>query len=197
MSANEKIFTMKLIPIVQMDCVTCTPTIEKEIQKLDGVKEARANYMTKTVKVIYDSDLVGLSDIEAAIERVGYQIAYKQYPSVISKLKELFHKEKIIKIEDVSDIDFSSKVLHSSKQTVVLFSSPTCSACKVTKALYAQVANDLAGHVDFYEMDTSKSNVWHDYDVLSTPTILIFRDGQLKERLIAPQKTELINALTK
>ena len=34
----------------------CISPIEKEILKLNGVKEARVNYMTKTVKVIYDSD---------------------------------------------------------------------------------------------------------------------------------------------
>jgi thioredoxin 1 len=195
MSNNEKIFTMKLIPIVQMDCSTCIPTIEKEVQKLNGVKEAKANYMTKTVKVIYDSDLVGLSDIEAAIERMGYQIAYKQYPSVSSKLKGLFHKEKPGNMKTVSDAEFASKVLHASKPVAILFSSPTCPACKVTKSIYAQVADDLAGRVEFYEMDTATSNTWHNYDVLSTPTILIFRDGQLKDRLVAPQKTEIIQAL--
>ena len=94
MSDNEKILTMKLIPIVQMDCSTCVSPIEEEILKLNGVKEAKVNYMTKTVKVIYDSDLVGLSDIEVAIERVGYQVAYKQYPSVASKLKSLIPKRK-------------------------------------------------------------------------------------------------------
>ena len=91
---NEKPLTTKLIPIAQMDCLTCVPILEKEILKLKGVKEARANYLTKTVKVVYDSNLVRLSEIESAIERVDYQIAYKKYPSVASKLKGLFRKEK-------------------------------------------------------------------------------------------------------
>lgn len=197
MSNNEKIFTLKLIPIVQMDCSTCTSAIEKETLKLDGVKEARVNYMTKTVKVVYDSDLVNLSDIEAAIERVGYQIAYKQYPSVASRLRGLFRKEKPSNVNVISDADFASKVLHASKPVAVLFSSPTCPACKLTKSVYAQVSDDLAKNAEFYEMDTSTSDIWHDYDVLSIPTILIFRDGQLKERLITPEKNEIIKALTK
>jgi copper chaperone CopZ/thiol-disulfide isomerase/thioredoxin len=194
---DKKIFTIKIIPIVQMDCSTCVSPIEKEISKLNGVKEARVNYMTKTVKVIYDSDLVGLVDIEAAIERVGYQIAYKQYPSVTSKLKSLFRKEKSSNVNVVSDADFAAKVLHASKPAAVLFSSPTCPTCKVTKAVYAQVAEELADHAEFYEMDISTSNTCHDYDVLSIPSILIFRAGQLKDRLLAPQKTEIIKTLTK
>ncbi len=94
MSANDKNFTTKIIPIVQMDCSTCASVIEKAVMKLKGVKETRVNYLTKTVKVLYDSNSVKLSEIEAAIERVGYQIAYKQYPSFASKLKGFFRKEK-------------------------------------------------------------------------------------------------------
>jgi copper chaperone CopZ len=196
MSDNEKIFTMKLIPITQMDCATCVSPIEKELLKLNGVKEARVNYMAKTVKVIYDSDLVGLSDIEAAIERVGFQIAYKQYPSIASKIKSLFRKEKSKNVKVISDADFASKVLHASKPVAVLFSSPTCPICRIAKTVYSEAADELAGQVEFYEMDISTSNTYHDYDVLSTPSILIFRDGQLKDRLLMPQKTEIIKALT-
>jgi len=109
-ASNQKSHTTKLIPIAQMDCSTCVPILEKEILKLNGVKEARANYLTKMVKVVYDSDLVRLSEIESAIERVGYQIAYKKYPTVASKLKGLFRKEKPSYVKVISDADFASKV---------------------------------------------------------------------------------------
>jgi thiol-disulfide isomerase/thioredoxin len=69
--------------------------------------------------------------------------------------------------------------------------------CKVTKSVYAEVADELAENGEFFEMDISKSNIRHDYEVLSTPSILIFRDGQLKDRLLAPEKTEIIKALVK
>jgi thioredoxin 1 len=197
MSGNEKIFTIKLIPIVQMDCSTCVSTIEKELLKLKGVQEARVNYMIKNVKVIYDSDLVGLSDIEAAIERVGYQIAYKQYPSFLSKLKNLFRKEQSSVVIAISDADFATKVLHANKTVAVLFSSQNCPTCRVVKVIYNEVADELAEHVAFYEMDSSTSNTYNNYDVISVPTVLIFRDGQLKDRLLAPQKTEMLKALNK
>jgi copper chaperone CopZ len=197
-TSNEKPLTMKLIPIVQMDCSTCVPILEREILKLNGVTEARANYLTKIVKVVYDSDLVGLSEIESAIERVGYQIAYKKYPSVASKLKGLFRKEKPSYVKVISDADFASKVLHASKPVAVIFSSPNCPTCQVAKSVFAKAAEDLAGRAELYEMDISISESWHNYDILSIPTILIFRDGQLKGRLMTlPQKTEIIEALTK
>jgi len=102
-TGKEKPLTTKLIPIAQMDCSTCVPILEKEILKLKGVKEAQANYLVKMVKVVYDSDLVTLFEIESAIEKVGYQIAYKKYPNVASKLKGLFRKEKPSLAEVISD----------------------------------------------------------------------------------------------
>ncbi|HYB68466.1 MAG TPA: thioredoxin domain-containing protein [Candidatus Acidoferrales bacterium] len=195
---NEKPLTTKLIPIAQMDCSTCIPILEKEILKLNGVKEARANYLTKMIKVVYDSDLVRLPEIESAVEKVGYQIAYKKYPSAASKLKGLFRKEKPGLVKVISDADFASKVLRGSKTVAVLFSSAGCPACHAAKSVYAETAEDLAGRAELYEMDISSSEIWHNYEILNIPTILIFRDGKLQGRLIAlPQKTEIIEALTK
>ncbi|MGB8779233.1 MAG: thioredoxin domain-containing protein [Candidatus Bathyarchaeia archaeon] len=197
-TSNEKSLTTKLIPIAQMDCSTCVPILEREILKLKGVREARANYLTKMVKIVYDSDLVRLSEIESAVERVGYQIAYKKYPSVASKLKGLFQKEKPSYVKVISDADFASKVLHASKPVAVLFSSPSCPACQAAKSVYVETAEDLAGRAELYEMDISTSEIWHNYDIPSIPTILIFRDGQLKGKLMPLlQKTEIIEALTK
>ena len=195
---DEKTLAMKLIPIVQMDCPTCILILEKEIKKLHGVKEARGNYITKMVKVTYDSDAVGLSEIEAAIEHVGYQIAYKKYPNVASKLKGLFRKEKPEKVKTISDNDFPSRVLHNSKPVAVLFSSPTCPACSVAKEIFTQAAEELLGQAELYEMDVTTSKTWQNYNITATPTFLIFIDGQLKETIVAvPKKNEIINALSK
>jgi copper chaperone CopZ len=186
----------KLIPIVRMDCPICIPTLEKEIQKLPGIKEVRANYITRTIKVTYDSDLVGLFQIETAIERIGYQISYKKYPDAVSKLKALFQKGKPNGLAVISDNDFASKVLHASKPVAILFSSSTCPTCQVAKTTYSQAAKDLAGTAHLYIMDISSSETWRRYDVLCIPTILVFRNGHLRNRLTSlPQKDDIIRAL--
>jgi thioredoxin 1 len=175
-----------------MDCPTCIPILEREIQKLIGVKEVRVNYITKILKVTYDSNLVQLSDIEATIERVGYQIAYKKYPSLVSKLRGLVKKEKPSMVQSISDSDFSGKVLHASKPAAVLFSSPTCPACKMLKPLYIEVAEDLGEKAEFYEIDISSSETWRNYDVLVIPTILVFKEGQVKDKLLSLLKKDEI-----
>jgi copper chaperone CopZ/thiol-disulfide isomerase/thioredoxin len=193
---TKKTTTTKLIPITEMDCPTCVTILEKEVKKLPGVAEARANYITKTVRVTYDSDLARIIDIEAAIERVGYHVAYKTYPSAASRIKNLFKKQKTSQVGTLTDLEFPSKVIHNSKPVAVLFHSPTCRPCQMAKEVFLQAAEEAGKRADFLEMDVSSTETWHTYEITATPTTLIFIDGQPKTRLITiPQKKEIIDAL--
>ena len=194
---DAKRLTVKTIPIVRMECPTCIPVLEREVEGLEGVEEVRGNYMTKTLKVTYDSDVVQLQEIEAAIERVGYHIAYKKYPSVISRIRGLLRREKPSRIDAISDADFPGKVLHASKPVAVLFSTPTCPTCRVLKKVYEEAAERLGGTADLYEMDIASTGTWRRYDILTAPTVLIFREGAETERFNAlPRREEIEKALS-
>ncbi len=118
----------KTIPVTRMDCPTCISLLEREVKRLEGVDKVQGNYIAKTLKVTYDPDRVQLDEIEDAIERIGYRIAYKKYPGILSKLKGLVKREKADAIATLTEIEFPGKVLHASRPVAVLFSSPTCPA---------------------------------------------------------------------
>ena len=185
--------TMKNIPITRMDCPTCIPVLEKEVKRLEGVEGVRGNYMTKNLRVIYDPDRVQLEEIESAIERVGYQIAYKRYPGVFSKLMDLFKKKESESAPALTDEEFPGKVLHSSRNVAVLFTSPTCPTCKVFKPEFEKLA-ERSENADFYEMDIVSTERWRDYDVLSIPTVLVFKAGEVTKRLTALPRIEDIES---
>ena len=168
-----------------MDCPTCIPLLEREIKQLKGVDKVQGNYINKTLKVIYDPEKVQLEGIEAAIERVGYRIAYKKYPGVISRMMGRLRGEKTEEIISITDIDFSGKVLHASKPVVVIFSSSTCPACHFFKRQFEEIVDKVKGKVDLYEMNITSTETWRKYDILSIPTVLIFRKGKLSERFEA------------
>jgi copper chaperone CopZ len=178
-----------------MDCPTCIPLLEREVKRLEGVEKVQGNYIAKTLKVTYDPDRVQLDEIEDAIERVGYRIAYKKYPGVLSKLKGLVKREKADVIAPLTDVEFPGKVLHASRPVVVLFSSPTCPACHFFKGRFREIAK-TKNKVDFYEMDITATVTWRTYDILSVPTVLIFRNGELSQRFDAlPREEEVASAL--
>ena len=179
-----------------MDCPTCIPVLEREIRRLKGVDEVQGNYMNKTLKVTYDPNKVQLEKIEAAIERVGYRIAYKKYPGVISRMMERLRGEKIEEIIPITDTEFPGKILHASKPVAVLFSSSTCPTCHFFKRQFKEIAEKIKDKADLYEMDIAYTETWRKYDVLSIPTVLIFRNGQLSERFEAlPQREKIALAL--
>lgn len=175
----------KTIPITRMDCPTCIPVLEREVGRLEGVDEVRGNYMAKNLRVTYNPERVQLAEIEAAIERVGYQIAYKRYPGVFSKLKELFRREESEEAPSLTDADFPGKVLHASRAVAVLFSSPTCPTCRVFKPRFREIAGRVDEKADLYEMDIVSTETWRKYDILSIPTVLVFRAGEVAERFTA------------
>lgn len=183
-------FAVKIIPIIRMDCPTCIPLLEREIKRLKGVDKVQSNYINKTLKVIYDPEKVQLEKIEAAIEWVGYRISYKKYPGVISRMMGLLRGEKTEEIISITDIDFPGKVIHASRPVVVIFSSSTCPTCLFFKRQFEEIVDKVKGKVDLYEMNITSTETWRKYDVLSIPTVLIFRNGKLSERFEALPKGE-------
>jgi thioredoxin 1 len=171
----------KEIAITRMDCPTCTATIEKSIMKVPGVKSVRANYLKKTVRVTYD-DSTPISEIEKAIEDVGYQVAYKKYSSPLDKLRGIFGKGERASLTLLADADFEDKVLKASRPAAVLFSSATCPSCQVLKPKLSELAKAQSGRVDFYEMDVGETDVWKEYGVMGIPTVIVFRGGKPSER---------------
>jgi thiol-disulfide isomerase/thioredoxin len=188
--------TVKTIPILRMDCPTCIPVLEREVLKVEGVEEVRGHYLARSLKVTFDPSKAQLAEIEAAIERVGYRIAYKKYPSPLSRLRDLFKREEAAGVASLTDADFPGKVLHASKTVAVLFSSPSCPTCRVFKPEFLSLAEKMGKKADFYEMDIEATETWRDYDVLSIPQVLVFRAGKVSERFSAmPISVEIEKAL--
>jgi thiol-disulfide isomerase/thioredoxin len=161
------------IPIRRMDCPTCVLTLEKEIKKIPGVKDVTGNYLKKTIRVIY-TEPNQLISIEKVIEDLGYEITYKKYPSSLERIKEFFN-QGINEIQPLTDKDFHSKVLNSTRTTAVLFGSKSCPACQVIKPKLNQLATKYRGNIEFFEMDVEYSESWKSYDVIGIPVVIVLK----------------------
>jgi Cu+-exporting ATPase len=87
--AKEKV-TFK---IGGMTCASCAQTIEKALNKADGVFEASVNLATEQAAIEFDAGVIGLANLEKVIEGTGY--------SVVKKGEEVKEKgdEDLIKVE--------------------------------------------------------------------------------------------------
>jgi Zn2+/Cd2+-exporting ATPase len=78
-----------LLAIEGMDCSDCTLAIEHGVKRMDGVLMAVVNYAAQTLRVEYDSKLVGRSAIVKRVEGMGYCVAREGLAGFITERREL------------------------------------------------------------------------------------------------------------
>jgi len=62
------------LPVTGMTCVNCAMNIERGVKKLEGVKEANANFAAEQVGVSFDAQQLNLKDIVSKIKSSGYGV---------------------------------------------------------------------------------------------------------------------------
>ncbi|MDZ4179476.1 MAG: heavy-metal-associated domain-containing protein [Coriobacteriia bacterium] len=58
-----------------MHCHSCAMLVDMTVSELEGVDEVATEYATGATRVVFDSDLLALEDIIAAIRAAGYDAA--------------------------------------------------------------------------------------------------------------------------
>jgi copper chaperone CopZ len=84
-------------PTIQ--CGMCQKTIEMGLKKIEGVSNSMVDLATKKTKVIYDSEIINISDLEKVISELGYQankklanpVSYESLPACC-KIGGMDHK---------------------------------------------------------------------------------------------------------
>ena len=61
-------------PITGMTCVNCAATVERALKKTVGVTGVSVNYASERATVQLGDDAVGVKELAAAVERVGYGV---------------------------------------------------------------------------------------------------------------------------
>jgi copper chaperone len=58
-----------------MYCTTCKPIVEKQLQGEQAIKRVDIDYMTDSVIVEYDSELIAREEIKKRLENSGYRFS--------------------------------------------------------------------------------------------------------------------------
>lgn len=80
--------------------------------------------------------------------------------------------------------DFETKVLLAEKPVMVEFGAPWCGPCRLLEPVLEELATEYGGRVDFYTVDVDQSSeLAMQHSVMGVPTVMLFKDGKLVERM--------------
>jgi thioredoxin 1 len=98
------------------------------------------------------------------------------------------------KLPDVTDSTFQAEVLDSGESVLVDFWAPWCGPCRVVHPILEEMAverDDL--RIVSLNVDENQQTAGR-YEVLSIPTLILFKDGQEAKRVIGAMPKRRLEA---
>jgi len=85
---------------------------------------------------------------------------------------------------NVTEDTFEEEVISSTDPVLVDFSAVWCGPCKMLDPVVKQLAGEWDGKVKVVKIDADANpNILMQYSVLGIPTLLFFKEGEIKERV--------------
>ena len=89
---------------------------------------------------------------------------------------------------DLTDATFEAEVLKSATPVLVDFGATWCGPCKQLAPIVEQIAQDWTGKikVGYVDVDKARETAMR-YGIMSVPTVIIFKGGDVKDQAIGFQ----------
>lgn len=95
----------------------------------------------------------------------------------------------------VTDANFQSEVLGSSTPVLVDFWAPWCGPCQMMGPLVEELSNEWdASKIKVGKMNVDENETPGKYRIMSIPTFLVFKNGQVVETLVGGMTKDKLRA---
>lgn len=93
----------------------------------------------------------------------------------------------------LTDQNFEQEVLKSKKIVLVDFWSPTCPPCLMLAPIIEEIAKEFESKAKVGKLNVFENSKTSDkYQIISIPTIIIFKNGKIQEKIIGLESKQTI-----
>ncbi|MBH1959321.1 MULTISPECIES: thioredoxin [Chryseobacterium group] len=94
---------------------------------------------------------------------------------------------------EITDQSFQEMVLNSDKPVLVDFWAVWCGPCRMLGPIVEEIAEDFEGKAVVGKVDVDNNQqVSVDYGIRNIPTVLIFKNGQVVDKIVGVASKEVI-----
>jgi thioredoxin 1 len=102
---------------------------------------------------------------------------------------------KMTDLNYVTEADFQEEVIGATLPVLVDFTATWCQPCKMIEPIVKQLAGEWDGKVKVVKLDADQNpNIMMQYGVMGIPTLMLFKGGEVKERMTGFQPKEKLSA---
>lgn len=98
-------------------------------------------------------------------------------------------------IKQVDESTFQSEVLDSDIPVLVDFWAPWCGPCQMVAPILEAVAENMGDKLKIVKLNTDENmNTAQNYEIMAIPSLLVFKNGQVVERIVGVKPKEQLEA---
>jgi len=92
-----------------------------------------------------------------------------------------------------TDQNFEAEVIKSDKPVLVDFWAPWCGPCQMMGPIVSELAKEMGDRVKIGKLNVDEnSGVAEKYQIMSIPTVIIFKGGNVVKQLVGVQSGETL-----